>query len=96
MKWKEHWEQLKKSKKEADSISNQNEALCLTPSRDVLEKIIQRHVEWRFPGTSTNGNRTASSWDLVYFVREPKGNIVWAECLLNDEFHFRVMVRLIG
>jgi len=94
MNWKEHLIKLKPFLKDKDTPPK--EALCLTPSRDVLEKVIQRHVEWRFPGTSTNGNRTASSWDLVYFVREPKGNIVWAECLLHDEFHFRVMVRLIG
>ena len=94
MNWKEHLIKLKPFLKDKDMLPK--EALQLTPSRDVLEKVIQRHVEWRFPGTSTNGNRTASSWDLVYFVREPKGNIVWAECLLNDEFHFRVMVRLIG
>jgi len=72
------------------------EVLCLTPSRAVLEKVIQRHVEWRFPGTTNQGRREASSWDLIYFKREPMCNIVWAECLLNDEFHFRVMIRLIG
>ena len=96
MNWKEHWKHLKKVMKVAKIKPAPKEALQLTPSRETLEKVIQRHVEWRFPGTATNGNRTASSWDLVYFVREPKGNIVWAECLLNDEFHFRVMVRLIG
>jgi len=72
------------------------EVLCLTPSRAVLEKVIQRHVEWRFPGTTNQGRREASSWDLIYFKREPMCNIVWAECLLMDEFHFRVMIRLIG
>ena len=94
MNWKEHWRHLTKVMKFKDTPPK--EALHLTPSRETLEKVIQRHVEWRFPGTSKNGNRTASSWDLVYFMREPKGNIVWAECILNDEFHFRVMVRLIG
>ena len=94
MNWKEHWKQLKKSMKQMES--SPKEALHLTPSRETLEKVIQRHVEWRFPGTTNQGRREASSWNLIYFKREPMCNIVWAECLLNDEFHFRVMVRLIG
>jgi len=92
--WKEHWKQLKKSIKQMES--SPKEALHLTPSRETLEKVIQRHVEWRFPGTSNQGRREASTWELIYFKREPMCNIVWAECLLMDEFHFRVMVRLIG
>ena len=92
--WKEHWKQLKKSMKQMES--SPKEALYLTPSRAVLEQVIQRHVEWRFPGTSNQGRREASTWELIYFKREPMCNIVWAECLLMDEFHFRVMVRLIG
>ena len=63
--------------------SSPKEALYLTPSRAVLEKVIQRHVEWRFPGTTNQGRREASSWELIYFKREPMCNIVWAECLLN-------------
>ena len=94
MNWKEHWKQLKKSMKQMES--SPKEALHLTPSRETLEKVIQRHVEWRFPGTSNQGRREASTWELIYFKREPMCNIVWAECLLMDEFHFRVMVRLIG
>ena len=94
MNWKQHWKQLKKSMKQMES--SPKEALHLTPSRETLEKVIQRHVEWRFPGTTNQGRREASSWNLIYFKREPMCNIVWAECLLNDEFHFRVMVRLIG
>ena len=94
MNWKEHWKQLKKSMKQMES--SPKEALHLTPSRETLEKVIQRHVEWRFPGTSNQGRREASSWELIYFKREMMCNIVWAECLLMDEFHFRVMVRLIG
>lgn len=92
--WKQHWKQLKKSMKQMES--SPKEALHLTPSRETLEKVIQRHVEWRFPGTSNQGRREASTWELIYFKREPMCNIVWAECLLMDEFHFRVMVRLIG
>ena len=94
MNWKQHWKQLKKSMKQMES--SPKEALHLTPSRETLEKVIQRHVEWRFPGTSNQGRRKASTWELIYFKREPMSNIVWAECLLMDEFHFRVMVRLIG
>ena len=94
MNWKEHWRHMKKVMKHKDT--SPKEVLCLTPSRAVLEKVIQRHVEWRFPGTTNQGRREASSWELIYFKREPMCNIVWAECLLNDEFHFRVMVRLIG
>ena len=94
MNWKQHWKQLKKSMKQMES--SPKEALHLTPSRETLEKVIQRHVEWRFPGTSNQGRREASTWELIYFKREPMCNIVWAECLLMDEFHFRVMVRLIG
>ena len=94
MNWKEHWRHMKKLMQHKDT--SHKEVLCLTPSRAVLEKVIQRHVEWRFPGTTNQGRREASSWDLIYFKREPMCNIVWAECLLNDEFHFRVMVRLIG
>ena len=93
MNWKTHYQQIKKNLKQSKNIQ---EGLYLTPSRATLEQIIQRHVEWRFPGTTSNGQIEASEWDLIYFKREPMCNIVWAECLLMDEFHFRVMIRLIG
>ena len=93
MNWKEHYKKMKPYFKwrQKEPI----EGLQLDPSREVLEAVIQRHVEWRFPGTNGNGRREATSWELIYFKREPLSNIVWAECLLMDEFHFRVMIRLI-
>ena len=93
MNWKEHYKRMKPYFKwrEKEPI----EGLQLDPSRAVLEAVIQRHVEWRFPGTNGNGRREATPWELIYFKREPMSNIVWAECLLMDEFHFRVMIRLI-
>ena len=93
MNWKEHYKRMKPYIKwrEKEPI----EGLQLDPSRAVLEAVIQRHVEWRFPGTNCNGRREATPWELIYFKREPMSNIVWAECLLMDEFHFRVMIRLI-
>ena len=93
MNWKEHYKKMKPYFKLMQK--EQIEGLQLDPSRAVLEAVIQRHVEWRFPGTNSNGQREASSWDLIYFKREPMSNVVWAECLLMDEFHFRVMIRLI-
>ena len=93
MNWKEHYKRMKPYLKLGQK--EQIEGLQLDPSRAELEAVIQRHVEWRFPGTNSNGRREASSWDLIYFKREPMSNIVWAECLLMDEFHFRVMIRLI-
>ena len=93
MNWKEHYKRMKPYFKwrQKEPI----EGLQLDPSRTVLEAVIQRHVEWRFPGTNGNGRREATPWELIYFKREPMSNIVWAECLLMDEFHFRVMIRLI-
>jgi len=93
MNWKEHYKRMKPyfNLRQKEQI----EGLQLDPSRAVLEAVIQRHVEWRFPGTNSNGRREATSWELIYFKREPMSNIVWAECLLMDEFHFRVMIRLI-
>ena len=93
MNWKEHYKKMKPYFKwrQKEPI----EGLQLDPSRAVLEAVIQRLVEWRFPGTNSNGRREATSWELIYFKREPMSNVVWAECLLMDEFHFRVMIRLI-
>ena len=93
MNWKEHYKKMKPYFKWRQK--KPIEGLQLDPSREVLEAVIQRHVEWRFPGTNSNGRREASPWELIYFKREPMSNIVWAECLLMDEFHFRVMIRLI-
>ena len=93
MNWKEHYKRMKPYFKLRQKETL--EGLRLDPSRALLEAVIQRHVEWRFPGTNSNGRREATSWELIYFKREPMSNIVWAECLLMDEFHFRVMIRLI-
>ena len=93
MNWKEHYKKMKPYFKlrQKEPI----EGLQIDPSRAIIEAVIQRHVEWRFPGTNSNGRREATPWDLIYFKREPMSNIDWAECLLMDEFHFRVMIRLI-
>ena len=93
MNWKEHYKRMKPYFKLRQKETL--EGLQLDPSRALLEAVIQRHVEWRFPGTNCNGQREATSWELIYFKREPMSNVVWAECLLMDEFHFRVMIRLI-